>query len=157
MEYLKRYYNIVEECIVRLGVDPNTCREPDKEGQWTLRKGSAQVWVDVFHSERENRAYYQVMSPIMTLPEKSQCEFYREVLEINDQLFGVAFTIYKDRLWLKVIREADGLDVDEAFNMLTRIGNYGDKYDDILIQKYSDAQSVRGDESIAPGPPPSQN
>ena len=64
---------------------------------------------------------------------------FEELLIINDKLFGVAFTIYQGWVYLKVIREVDGMDQNEAMAMLHRIGNYADQYDDELIAKYGDA------------------
>jgi hypothetical protein len=102
-------------------------------------KGSATVWIDCWYIEREQRAYYQAMSPIMQIPASNTAELFKELLEINDKLFAVAFTIFDNWVWLKVIREATGLDADEAFGLMTRIGNYADDYDDMLKAKYHGA------------------
>lgn len=136
-EDLSKYYGMVEECISRLGVDPAICRHETTAGKWSLVKGSAKVWIDVWHIENEGRAYFQVMSPVMQIPVDNRGALFQELLQINDKLFGVAFTIFNDWVWLKVIREVKGMDGDEAFAMLTRIGNYADQYDDLLINKYS--------------------
>ena len=133
---LSPLYNIIESCIADLGVDPATARG-NSPGQWSLIKGSAKVWIDLWYIEREGRPYYQVMSPVLAIPATNQAAFFQELLEINDKLFGVAFTIYNGWAWLKVIRECDGMDKNEAFAMLTRIGNYADQYDDVLIAKYA--------------------
>jgi hypothetical protein len=135
MENLSSYYTIIEECIQRLGIDPVQCRG-EKEGQWSLTKGSAKVWLDLWHIEREGRAYLQVMSPFMEVPASNREVFFEDLLKTNDQMFGVAFSVYDGWSWLKVIREVDGLDSDEAFAMLTRVGNYADKYDDEFLEKY---------------------
>ena len=142
---LNQIYNSVEKCISNLGVDPLKCRGKNP-GSWTLKKGSVQVWVDVWYIEREKRAYFQVMSPVMKIPAEKTLEFYKELLQINDRLFGVAFTIYKDNVWLKHIRETENLDESEIMNTLHRVGNYADQYDDVLKQKYN-AERV-GDSSI---------
>ncbi|MCB9230442.1 MAG: YbjN domain-containing protein [Bacteroidia bacterium] len=149
---LQSQYDIVEACIAKLGVDVASTRG-QKPGQWSLVKGSAKVWIDLWYIEREKRAYYQVMSPVMKLPEPAnRLPFFQELLELNDKLFGVSFSIYNDWTWLKVIREVDGMDENEAFAMLTRVGNYADQYDDYLIGKYQgDAEAG----ASAPGPAPS--
>lgn len=151
MENLEMYYNLVEGCIGRLGVDPTICRG-EKPGQWSLKKGSVNVWIDVFHIEKEKRAYFQVMSQVMNIPPTNKEALYEELLTLNDRLFGVAFTIYKNIVWLKVIRETQGLDADEAFAMITRIGNYADDYDDKLKAKYPSPDLP--DSNINPGSPP---
>ena len=141
MENLNKYYQMIERCISNLGVDPVQCRGT-KPGSWTLNKGSVQVWVDVWYIEREQRSYLQIMSPIMKLPKNSKEDFFRELLQINDRLFGVGFTLYKDTVWLKHVRETENLQESEVLNTLHRVGNYADQYDDILKQKY-DAEHAK--------------
>ncbi len=132
---LGHYYQIVEESIKSLGVNPADCRG-DKPGQWNLKKGSALVWVDVMYIEREQRAYYQVMSPVCPLPSTHLLEFFQELLEINYGFYGVSFVKYENWIYIKMIREVEGLDSNEASAMLNRVGNYADHYDDFLKQKY---------------------
>lgn len=148
---MQQYFQVVEASISKLGVDPAACRG-QKEGQWSLVKGSANVWIDCWYIEREKRAYYQVMSPIMQIPASGAAELFKELLEINDKLFAVAFTIYDGWVWLKVIREADGMDADEAFALMTRVGNYADEYDDMLKAKYGNVPAGPG-----PGAPVAPN
>lgn len=135
MQDLTPYYQIVEECIQELGVDPVGCRGKEP-GQWNLRKGSARVWIDLWHIESENRAYYQVMSPVLPIPKENVKAFYEELLLINDKLFGVAFTVHKNWAWLKVVREVEGMDHNEAMAMMVRVGKYADRYDNELADRY---------------------
>jgi hypothetical protein len=140
------YYQMVENFIASIGVDPSQCRG-NTPGQWSLYRGSALVYVDLWHIEKENRAYIQCMSPVMPLPEMSlQGALFQELLEINDKLYGVGFTLYNGHIWLKHIREVDGLDANEAAAIMNRIGIYADQYDDYLKQKYG----------LAPPPPTSE-
>lgn len=134
---LTPYYEVVEEAIRQLGVDPTEAQGKEK-GQWDLKKGDLSVWIDLFWSERNNDAYFQVMAPIMEIPteESIQREFFRELLAINDMLLAVAFTIYNNWVWLKTVREADGLDANEAVRLILRVGNYGEQYKNELLNKY---------------------
>lgn len=151
---LTPYYTIVNNCISRLGVDPNSLKD-DKPGAWTLVKGSAKVWIDVWYIEKENRPYIQIMSPVMKIPKDQvkKSSLFEELLTINDKLFGCAFTVFNEFVWLKSIRECEGLDDSEAFAMLTRIGNYADDYDDYLVEKYQpqNNQGYQGAGPITPG------
>lgn len=137
MQQLQFFYNIVENAIAKLGIDPQVARRP-KAGQWTIRKGQVPVWIDVFHSQQEQRIYFQVASPIMKMPHNGKAELALELLELNNLLYGVAFCTSKGNLFIKTIREAEGLDLNEAHAMILRVGNYADKYDDQLRQKYPD-------------------
>jgi len=149
MEDLQQYFAMVERVITGFGVDPAVCRG-DKPGMWRLYKGSAEVWIDIWHVEREERAYFQAMSPVMPVPTQNREAFYKELLELSDQMYGVAFTIYKDWAYIKVIREVNKLDQDEIEATLNRVGIYADDYDDMLKTKYGNG----GGANIVPGAPP---
>jgi len=53
MENLQHYFDLVEKSISDLGVDPVVCRG-EKLGQWSLKNGSASVWIDIWHIEKRN-------------------------------------------------------------------------------------------------------
>ncbi len=144
MSNIDKYLNIVEDGIRQIGIDPVPCRG-ERVGQWNLVKGSANVWLDLWHIEREGRVYFQAMSPIIEYKSvTNKAALAEEMLQINHQLYGVAFTIYEGFAYIKVIREADGMDATEANAMIVRVGSYADQYDDYLKGKYSSA----------PPPPP---
>lgn len=134
MENMNQYYQMVENIIKSLGVDPAVCRG-DKEGQWNLKKGSAPVWIDVFTTEN-NYGYFQAMSPICEIPAVNTQAFFQEILEINHKLYGVGMTKYENWIYIKVIRELEGIDEKEMLAMFNRIGFYADDYDDYLKNKY---------------------
>ncbi|MBI5219387.1 MAG: YbjN domain-containing protein [Bacteroidia bacterium] len=134
MESINYYYEMVENIIRGLGVDPAVCRG-EKEGQWNLQKGSAPVWIDVWTTQ-DNYGYFQAIAPVCEIPTVNTQAFYQEVLEINHQLYGVGMTKYENRIYMKVIRELDGLDQNEALAMFNRVGYYADEYDDLLKNKY---------------------
>ncbi len=141
MADLQSYYDIVEGAIQQIGIEPTQCRGQEP-GSWTLYKGDIEVWIDLWEieqgtAEQPNKLpYFQVMSPLLEIPAHVSPAFYREVLEINHKLYGVAFSIQKDRLTLKVLREADGLDQDEVYAMIVRVGNYASDYVPTLREKY---------------------
>ncbi|HEY6162021.1 MAG TPA: YbjN domain-containing protein [Bacteroidia bacterium] len=143
MERIEHYYEMIDNIIKGFGVDPSACKS-ETPGQWNLKKGSAPVWVDVWKMQDQEYGYLQIMAPICEVPVNNQHLFTKELLEINHQLYGVAFTIYKEWAYLKMIRELDGLDESEALAMFNRIGNYADQYDDILKNKYGLTNATRG-------------
>lgn len=146
MSNIDKYLPIVEAAIQQIGIDPLSCRG-EKAGQWNLVKGSANVWLDIWHIEREGRAYFQAMAPVIDYKSvANKGALAEEMLQINHQLYGVAFTIYDGFAYIKVIREADGMDATEANAMIVRVGTYADQYDDYLKNKY-----------LAPPPAPPTN
>jgi hypothetical protein len=137
MPDLTAYYQIVEEGIDQLGVNAQEARG-ENDGEWNLKRGTASVWIDLWYIEEEQGAYFQVMSPIMTLPE-DETNMYKltlELLKINYTLFGVGFAVQEDGVYLKNIREVEELDPSEVVYMIGRCGNYGDSYNDELVKKF---------------------
>lgn len=148
MQAIQHYYNMVEEVITSLGVDPATCRG-DQPGQWNLKLGSASVWVDVFQSKDAqgnfiDYGYLQILAPVCEVPVNNQHIFTKELLEINHTLYGVGFTIYGNNAYIKAIRELDGLDKSEISSTFNRVGVYADDWDDKLKAKYFPATGGRG-------------
>ncbi|HQV79049.1 MAG TPA: YbjN domain-containing protein [Chitinophagales bacterium] len=143
----------VEGAIKKMNIDPNLCKG-DKVGQYNMVHGSVNVWIDVWHIERENRAYFQVMSPIMNLANVTdKLGLFEELLKLNDSFYNVAFTMYDNSIWLKSIREVHGLDEDEVVAQIRRIGNYGDQHDDVLKQKYDTTYVAPSIDRTAGSPP----
>ncbi|MFH0894801.1 MAG: YbjN domain-containing protein [Bacteroidota bacterium] len=134
MADLQKCYALVEDCIQTLGVDPSVCRGGNP-GQWELKKGSASVWIDVWQND-DDWGYLMIMAPICNIPDENKEEFLTEILEINHKLYGCAMTKYENTIYVKTVREVEGLSKDEAMAMFNRVGNYSDEYDDYLQQKY---------------------
>jgi hypothetical protein len=145
MEKIDYYYGIIENCIRKLGADPAKSRG-EKPGQWDLKKGSANVWIDIWQEKQsadstDNYGYFQAMAPVVLVPGQNQEEFYKELLSINHKLYGVGFTVFENWAYIKTVRELQDLSESEALAMINRVGNYADEYDDILQQKYHPGSS----------------
>lgn len=137
MESLQPYYEIVESAIHDLGVNAEEARG-ENDGEWNLKRGTASVWIDLWYIESEEGAYFQVMAPVMTLPEDedNQNKLAHELLKINYTLYGVTFAIHEDGVYLRNIREVEELDKSEVIYMIGRCGNYADNYNDELVKKF---------------------
>jgi len=131
---LKPYFEMVESCITDLGIDAVKCRG-EQPGQWDLYKGSARVMIDVF-TQDSGWSYFQCIAPIVAIPADKKIEFFEEILEKNHQLYGVAMTKFKEWIYIKVIREIEGIDKNEMMAMVKRIGVYADELDDLYNTKY---------------------
>jgi hypothetical protein len=148
MQAIQHYYNLVEEVIRDLGVDPTVARG-EQAGQWNMRLGSASVWIDVFQSKDSagnfiDYGYLQILAPVCDVPKDRQAEFTLELLQLNHTLYGVGFTIYGDKSYIKAIRELEGLDKSEVRATFDRVGIYADDHDDRLKAKYFPATGGRG-------------
>ena len=98
MANIQDFYQIVEDAINQLGVDPNNCRDEEEKGAWALMRGDQEVWIDCWYVDEEDNVYFQVLAPIFELNEDLSIEFYRELLEINYTMLGVSFGTYKNML-----------------------------------------------------------
>ncbi len=137
---IQHYHTMVEEVLTEYKIDPATARGP-QPGQWSLKLGSASIWVDVFQTRDAQgnllqNGYLQVMAPVCDVPVNNQHLFTKELLEINHSLYGVGFTIFKEMAYIKSIRELQGLDKSELKATLDRVGIYADDWDDKLKAKY---------------------
>jgi hypothetical protein len=137
---IQHYYTMFEQVLAEYKVDPTTARG-QAPGQWNLKLGSASVWVDIFQSKdaQGNLAQYgylQMLAPVCDVPVNNQHIFTKDLLEINHSLYGVAFTIFKDKAYIKSIRELQGLDISEIKSTLDRVGIYANDWDDKLKAKY---------------------
>ena len=137
---IQHYFNLVEEVLTDYKIDPTAARGQGP-GQWNLRLGSANVWVDIFQTKDANGnlnsyGYMQVMAPICDVPVNNQHIFTKELLEANHSLYGVGFTIFKEKAYIKSIRELQGLDKTEVMSTFDRVGIYADEWDDKLKTKY---------------------
>jgi hypothetical protein len=138
---IQHYFNLVEEALTDFKIDPAAARGQGP-GQWNLRLGSANVWVDIIQSKDAdgnpiNYGFMQVMAPICDVPVNNQHIFTKELLEANHTLFGVGFTIYKEKAYIKSFRELQGLDKTEVKSALNNVGLYADEWDDKLKTKYA--------------------
>lgn len=136
MANIKEFYTLVEDAIAQLGVDPNNCRDDEENGAWALMRGNQEIWVDCWYVEDEDKIFFQVLAPVFEVPENMTVEFYRELLETNYSLFGVSFGIYKNMLALKAIRDANGMDVEEALSIISNVGAYASEQTPALSIKY---------------------
>jgi hypothetical protein len=137
---IQHYYGLLEEVLIDFKIDPASARG-QQSGQWNLKLGSANVWVDIFQSKDAqgnltNYGYLQVMAPICDVPVNNQHLFTKELLEVNHSLYGVAFTIFQEKAYIKSIRELHGLNKSEIKSTLDRVGIYADEWDDKLRAKY---------------------
>lgn len=132
---LKKYYSTVEQAITKIGLDPTKFRG-EQEGEWTLHRGEYTIWIDVWNDPVEKVAYLQVVAPVMEIPEESQTVLFRDLLQINLQLCGIAFSVHGEKVVLKGTRVAEGLDVEEAHAMIMLISKYVSNFSPILLKRY---------------------
>lgn len=121
-----QYQYIVEKAITRLGVNPNKCLI--KLSNWQLKKGNVKINVSFF--EYQGQVFFKAEALINDIPKIETLHFYKKLLKYNAEFNGLSFNIHEGKVYLKSVREVRGLDENEALSMITKVGNYADKFDD---------------------------
>lgn len=127
---------LVEQSIADLGVDPGLCRG-DKPNQWNMAYKGSTVWIDVFNfPQNPDKYYFQVMSPLVAIPDRNEEAFFKNCLEINHLMYGSAISIKADWTYVLCLREADNLDKSEIDATLDRVAFYSADYRGKLTFKF---------------------
>ncbi|KAB2878884.1 YbjN domain-containing protein [bacterium] len=137
---LDRYYDMVEEVITELGTRAEQCRTLDTHGevipgQWNLAKGSAKILADVY-TTAEGLSYFCVAAPVMMITASDPNKLYEKLLKLNHQMYSASFSINQGWVWLRILRECEGMDKKECRSTFDRVGWYADQYDDMLKNEF---------------------
>lgn len=141
MENFEHYHRLIEDSIARIGLDPANAKG-QHTGQWLITKGTAKIALDLFVFQQEGPLFFSVMSPIMKLPKSNLEKLLLELLQLNHSMAGLAFTIHGDLIFVRALREAAGMDAQEAMNLILRVGNSADFYDEELQKKFPHQQPI---------------
>jgi hypothetical protein len=128
---------LVEQSISGLGIDPATSHT-DKPGHWSFKLENSTIWIDVYSSEKnEGKWYFQVMSPLCSIPSRRKDEFLNELLEINFMLYGSWIAKKDGWAYVTSLRETANLDQSEIDATLDRVVHYSTEYREKLRDQYS--------------------
>ena len=126
---------MVEDALSRRNLDPAACRLDATPGlAWRLRQGSAEVHVTLTPHDGEPNTI-QVIAPVMRAPDSPA--LFRRLLELNaNRLTQAAFGVRGQDVVLTADRSTAGLDTVEVEEMIRRIAEYADHYDDELVAEF---------------------
>jgi hypothetical protein len=131
---------LVEEVIVKLGLDPSKVRGTDSPSlvTWTIQRGSAAVLLSVAKNDRGDECFLRAISPIMTLPPEPKVPaLFRRLLELNGHgLANAAFGLMNDRVVVKSERPTAFLDIAEVEQIVMHLSAVADTYDDRLVKEF---------------------
>jgi hypothetical protein len=130
---------MVEAVLVARGVDPQRSRIQSAAGPaWGLRQGSAEVYIFLTAGATGDN-FIQVVSPVMRPSQEAAAapRFYGKLLELNaNELTGAAFGLRDHEVVLTCDRSTAGLDKVEVEEMIRRVADYADHYDDALVAEF---------------------
>jgi hypothetical protein len=132
---------LVEATIVKLGLDPGTCRAAttDAQAAWTVKRGSASVLVTVTRHEDQDETFLRVASPVVTVPaDKAQHgALFRRLLELNaGGLANAAFGLVGERVVVVSERPVEGLGAEEVEQTVRHLAAVADTFDDRLEKEF---------------------
>jgi len=136
---LKACEQMIESVLADRGVDAHKSRIHSAAGPaWGMTQGSAEVYIFLTASGSGDN-FIQVVSPVMRpTPEAMRGPvFLKRLLELNaNELTGSAFGLRDDEVVLTTDRSTSGLDRVEVEEMIRRVAEYADHYDDALVQEF---------------------
>jgi hypothetical protein len=122
----------IEEYFVQLGIDPKKALVAPNT--WTFKQNDLDVFVIA------TAGFFIVQSTIMNTPKENLANFYRTLLELNDnaeQTMGATFGINsKNEVVLKILRPIGELDQEEFTYNVTTVAFVGDKYQKQLTRDF---------------------
>jgi hypothetical protein len=129
---------MVEAVLSARGLAVDTSRIQSNDGPaWGLTHGSAEIYIFLSPGTGDN--FIQVVSPVM-IPTNDALDgphLMRRLLELNaSELTGCAFGLRGDEVVLTADRSTAGLDRGELEEMIRRVAEYADFYDDILTVEF---------------------
>ncbi len=140
---LARSAAMVQQVLVSIGVDPDQSRLSVDSGYgWNFRYGSAII--EVYIHRNQEGSYFQVLAPIVHLPQAGLLPLYRRMLELNLQLTNAALGVYNDAAYIFSERPLDGLDAVEVNSTISRVASYADDLDNRLVAEFGGRLYARG-------------
>jgi hypothetical protein len=112
-----------------------------KSPSWRLDHGSAQVFV-FLTAEPSGENFLHVIAPVMHPTDEALAKpaLFRRLLELNaDELSGAAFALREGKVVVTTDRSTAGLDLVEVEEMIGRVADYADRYDDLLTAEFGGA------------------
>jgi hypothetical protein len=136
---LRACAQMVEDVLAQRGLDAAHSRVESEAGPaWSLRQGSAQVLVFLTAGDGGQNTI-QVIAPVLRATAESLGgpKLLRRLLELNAaSLTQAAFGLRGEDVVLTSDRNTAGLDPVEVDEMIRRVADYADHYDDALVAEF---------------------
>jgi hypothetical protein len=128
--------NQIEEVFTKMGIDVPVYDLSNRYA-WFLRMGSANITIQLTKENHPRGAdILTVFAPLLRFIPQNE-SLLLDLLHWHLQYVGVAFGIQKDGIFLKSERECTGLDHEEAFLMLHRVGHLTNHFKQLLEEQYN--------------------
>jgi len=128
---------MVEQVLGDLGHETGSVRNKAVEHpEWCFKHGSAQVTVSLI--QREDFTHLRVVAPVITTDARvNVLNLYRRLLSLHTtEVHGAAFAAYRNEVHLVADRSTIDLDLSEVHDIIKRVSDYADHYDDLLVEEF---------------------
>ncbi len=139
-----QYNKVVEmvHCYAEsVGLDRHTVYNSEKLF-WSWTKGSATIQIMIHKLNYDNgsrRDFIRIFCPVMDVPATNQLlTFYRRLLELNDEKFGIKFSVLPNvnKVWATFERDIKGIDFNELSTFISDFEHWADTLDDQLKEQF---------------------
>ena len=137
---LRSCITMIEGVLTSLGHNPDDSRVAGKDTwpAWRVQKGTAYVFILMDGRGDEN--FLRIVAPVLQIvPAVDRAKLYQRLLELNHgEIYGSAFAIDKERDLVVLLAERTTTDLDrsEVLDLVKRVEEYADRYDDILVGEF---------------------
>ena len=128
---------MIEQVLGDLGHKAGAARRTDaKHPEWSFKHGSAMVTVSLV--SREDFTHLRVVAPVITTDARVDVlKLYRHLLTLHSTtVHGAAFATYRNEVHLVADRSTIDLDLSEVHDVIKRVSDYADHYDDLLVEEF---------------------
>ncbi len=134
---LNEAVHMVETYFRHRGLDSDKFRLPgSNEHGWWIKEGSAEVYIIVQAGNEELGTVLRISSPLVYVPQNNREEFYRHLLELNNDLSSCALSVYNDLVLVVTQRPTLGLSQEEMDELVWNAAYVADLLDNKLSQNY---------------------
>ena len=150
---LRSCVQMIEDVIRSLGHSPEETRiEPaGAMPAWRMRNGSALVTVALAPGGDDvlQENILQVSAPVLILDVNvNRLALFRHLLELNaTAVRGMAFGLERDHVVLVGERSTVDLDLSEVHELVQKVEDYADHYDDALVAEFGGQRAGDADPS----------
>ena len=134
LQDLSFYKGMIEDIVKSWNLNPQEIFDANLN-VWRLVQGSAYFDIGIYNFQNGGD-YLVVSSPICKIPANNLLAFYRRLLEMNDTMLGVKFSVQGNQVWMLAQRECEGMDIGEAKRLIDNLRFFADEVDDELMNKF---------------------
>jgi hypothetical protein len=126
----------IDDYVKEIGLTKDQTYNAERKA-WYWVRGSANI--EVFVQEVDGgREFLRIFSPLMKVPQGKETQFYRTLLDTNDNCLGVKISTMEgtDQVYVTFERDITGIDYDELKTCIADLEWWADELDDRLINQF---------------------